>query len=113
MHRSKGTTRVHIASCLDFNEFINLFSREGGEPAEEESPVSSFSPPFELSQPTERETEGTSKPVAPLFLEAMYQQMCHSRGDPVCDHLGSRGWKDTLWTFFFAQLPICIKLIRN
>lgn len=39
--------------------------------------------------------------------------MCHSRGDPVCDHLGGRGWKDTLWTFFFAQLPICIKLIRN
>lgn len=61
----------------------------------------------------ERETKGTSRPVALLFHEVMYGQMCHARGDPVCDHLEGRGWKNTLWTFFFAQLPICIKLIRN
>lgn len=43
VHRSKGMKRVHITSCLDFHGFINLFSHEGKEPAEEKPSVHSFS----------------------------------------------------------------------
>lgn len=60
----------------------------------------------------ERETEGTSKPVALLFHVSVHEQMRCSRGDPVCDHLGDRDG-DTLWAPCFDQLPICIKLARN
>lgn len=43
VHRSKGTKRAHTASCLDFQGFINLFTREGREPAKEKSPVPTVS----------------------------------------------------------------------
>lgn len=43
VHRSKGTKRVHIASCLDFHGFINLLSHEGRELAKEKIPVSTVS----------------------------------------------------------------------
>ena len=42
VHRSKGTKRVHIASCLDFHGFINLFSREGREPAKRKAQCPQF-----------------------------------------------------------------------
>lgn len=88
-HRSKGTKEVHVASCLDFHGFINL-SHEGRELAKETIPVShhclSWASPW-------RGKLGAPQSLWHCFHVSVLQQMCRSRGDPVCDHLGDRDGK--------------------